>query len=202
MILMKDIIDEYHENIRKPSQPVQFPLSDEDRQILHDLKEYVLNSIDDETAELYGLRPSVGIAAPQINILKQLSVVAAYDEFGEYFECELINPKIIRHSNFLRYLPQGEGCLSVNRVVSGIVPRFEKITIRNHDYDGNTYTQTFEGYAAIVIQHEIDHLHGILFMDHINPEAPLVPPANSEPIVFDEDLFDEDELEVDVAITE
>jgi len=197
MILMEDIIDEYHENIRKPSQPVTFPLSEEDKKILHDLKEYVLHSIDDDLAEKYQLRPSVGIAAPQINILKQLSVVAAYDEHGEYFECELINPKIIRHANFLRYLSQGEGCLSVNRQVPGIVPRYEKITIRNFDYDGNSYTRTFEGYAAIVIQHEIDHLHGILFMDRINADAPLTPPKNSAPIIFDDEVYDDDD-ELDI----
>jgi len=191
MILLKDIIDEYHENIRKPSQPVTFPLSETDKQILHDLKEYVLHSIDDELAEKYGLRPSVGIAAPQINVLKQLSVIAAYDEHGDYFECELINPRIIRHSNFLRYLPQGEGCLSVNRVVPGIVPRYESVTIRSYDYEGNPYTLSFTGYAAIVVQHEIDHLHGILFMDRINKKDPLTPPENSAPIVFDDDEDDE-----------
>jgi len=191
MILLKDIIDEYHVNIRKPSQPVQFPLSETDKKILHDLKEYVLNSIDDELAEKYDLRPSVGIAAPQINILKQLSVVAAYDEHGDFFECELINPRIIRHANFLTYLPQGEGCLSVNRVVPGIVPRYESITIRNYDYDGNAYTISLTGYLAIVIQHEIDHLHGVLFMDHINKDDPFTPPKNSAPIVFDEDIYEE-----------
>jgi len=190
MILLKDIIDEYHENIRKPSQPVNFPLSDADKQTLHDLREYVLNSVDDELAEKYDLRPSVGIAAPQINVLKQLSFIAAYDEHGDYFECELINPRIIRHSQFLRYLSQGEGCLSVNRAVPGIVPRYESVTIRNYDYDGNPYTLTYTGYPAIVVQHEIDHLHGILFMDHINKTDPLTPPNNSEPIIFDEDVYD------------
>jgi len=192
MILLEDIIDEYHENIRKPSQPVEFPLSSENKQILHDLKEYVLNSIDEELAQTYHLRPSVGIAAPQVNILKQLSVIAAYDEHGEYFECELINPRIIRHSAFLCYLPYGEGCLSVNRAVPGIVPRYESITIRNHDYDGNPYTVSYTGYAAIVVQHEIDHLHGILFMDHINETDPFTPPANSAPIIFDEDDAEEE----------
>lgn len=188
MILLEDIIDEYHENIRKQSQPVQFPLSDEDKKILHDLKEYVVNSVDEVLAEKYHLRPSVGIAAPQINILKQLSVISAHDETGAYFECELINPKIIRHSNFLTYLPQGEGCLSVNRRVLGIVPRYQTITIRNHDYAGNAYTTTYTGYPAVVVQHEIDHLHGILFMDRINTSDPLTPPANSTPIVFPDDI--------------
>jgi len=191
MILLKDIIDEYHENIRKPSQPVTFPLSETDKQTLADLKEYVVNSVDDELAEQYELRPSVGIAAPQINILKQLSVIAAHDEHGEYFECELINPRIIKHTNYYTYLQQGEGCLSVNRLVPGIVPRYETITIRNHDYEGNAYTATYTGYAAIVVQHEIDHLHGILFMDRIDKKDPFTPPTNSTPVIFDEDVYDD-----------
>lgn len=184
MILMKDIIDEYHPNMRKKSQPVTLPINQEDAKILDDLLEYVLNSNDEEKVELYGLRPSVGIAAPQINVLKQLCVVATYDEKGVFHQIECINPKIVRHSKFLTYLPSGEGCLSVNREIPGIVPRYEKITILNHLRDGTPYKITLEGYLAIVAQHEIDHLHGILFMDHINENDPLTPPENSAPIVF------------------
>ncbi len=196
MILMKDIIDEYHENIRKKSEPVTFPLSVEDQKLLDDLMEYVVNSVDEEKSELYNLRESVGIAAPQVNVLKQLCVIATEDEHGTYAQHAFINPKIIRHSNFLRYLPVGEGCLSVNRPIEGIVPRYEKITVRNHKADGTPYNITFEGYLAVVVQHEIDHLNGILFMDRIDKENPMVPPKNSEPIRFpDEDDFDEDDFE-------
>ena len=187
---MKDIIDEYHENIRVKSAPVQFPLSEEDKQILADMLEYVENSIDEDIAEEYDLRPSVGIAAPQLNIQKQLSVVAFYDEHEEYIEIELINPKIIRYSTQQSYLPGGEGCLSVLRDVEGIVPRPARITVRNHDYDGNAYDIPLDGYAAIVVQHEIDHLKGILFVDKINPNAPFAVPENSKPIIFPE--YDDD----------
>ncbi|MGL5043107.1 MAG: peptide deformylase [Culicoidibacterales bacterium] len=182
MILMNDIIDEYHENIRQKSEPVDFPLSPENQAILDSLLEYVENSVDEQKAETYGLRESVGIAAPQINILKQLCVISAENEDGTTVQHQFINPKIIRHANFLTYLPAGEGCLSVNRIIEGIVPRYEKITVKNHRIDGSPYNLTFEGYLAIVVQHEIDHLNGILFMDRINPNNPMVPPPNSIPL--------------------
>lgn len=184
MILMDEIIDEYHENIRKKSAPVTLPLSEEDGQTLDRMMEFVHNSIDDEIAEKYELRPSVGIAAPQINILKRLSAISFINEHDEEIEVELINPRLVRHSTFLSYLPGGEGCLSVLREVEGIVPRYERITIVNHDREGNEVRQTFTGYAAIVVQHEMDHLDGIIFVDKINYQQPYAAPENSRPIVF------------------
>lgn len=192
MILMKDIIDEYHPNIRLKSAPIIFPLDAGDKVTLADLLEYVQNSIDEDLSIQYELRESVGIAAPQINIQKQLCVISAHDEDGMLHEHLFINPKIIRHSNFLTYLPHGEGCLSVNRVIEGIIPRFEKITVRNHDMDGNPYLLSFHGYIAVVVQHEIDHLNGILFLDKIDKSQPFAIPANSSPIVFASDELDEE----------
>jgi peptide deformylase len=192
MLLYTDVIDENHKNIRKKSVPVAFPLSPDDQKIADDLLEYVINSIDDEIAAEYELRASVGIAAPQINVLKQICVVHISDEEGELIEHIFLNPKIIRHSNFLRYLPMGEGCLSIKRQVEGLVPRYEKITVRNHKPDGTPYNLTFEGYAAIVVQHEIDHLNGILFVDRIDKKNPLLPPKNSAPIVFPDEFIEED----------
>ena len=192
MLLYTDVIDENHKNIRKKSGPVAFPLSPDDQKIADDLLEYVINSIDDEIAAEYELRASVGIAAPQINVLKQICVVHISDEEGELIEHIFLNPKIIRHSNFLCYLQMGEGCLSIKRQVEGLVPRYEKITVRNHKPDGTPYNLTFEGYAAIVVQHEIDHLNGILFVDRIDKKNPLLPPKNSEPIVFPDEFIEED----------
>jgi peptide deformylase len=70
------------------------------------------------------------------------------------------------------YLEQGEGCLSVDRYVPGYVPRYEKIRIKANLPDGTQELLTFKGYAAIVVQHEMDHLDGIMFYDHIHPEDP------------------------------
>lgn len=187
MLLMKDIIDDKHENIRKRATAVEFPLSEDDGATMDALMEYIHNSVDDDIAEKYGLRPSVGIAAPQINIQKQMAAVSFENENGEFFEYELINPQILRHSVFLTYLPNGEGCLSVPYATEGIVTRPERITVRNHKRDGTPYELQFEGYAAIVVQHEIDHLKGILFIDKINPDNPFAIPENAKPIEFPAD---------------
>jgi peptide deformylase len=77
------------------------------------------------------------------------------------------------------YLPGGEGCLSVDRCTDGLVtPRHNKITIKSAIYDFNTnkvknVTLNLEGYPAIVIQHEYDHLDGILFTDKMFKESEI-----------------------------
>ncbi len=178
MILMKDIIDENHPNIRKVAQPVEFPLSEEDQVLVEDLQEFLLNSQDEELAEKYGLRPGVGIAAPQVNQLKQIFAlhVTEYDEKTDEFEPILsevmINPKIVSHSVQQAALRNGEGCLSVNRDVPGLVPRHQIITIEYLDAQGNSHRKRLRGYEAIVVQHEYDHLLGKLFYDHIDPVDP------------------------------
>ena len=75
MILMKDIIREGNPLLNEKSTDVELPLSIEDEDILNDMIEYIDNSIDEEIAEKYDLRPAVGIAAPQIGILKKMIVI-------------------------------------------------------------------------------------------------------------------------------
>ncbi|MDT3391881.1 MAG: peptide deformylase, partial [Bacillota bacterium] len=70
-------------------------------------------------------------------------------------------------------LSEGEGCLSVDRDVPGYVVRHDRITLRYYDIDGNQHKIRLKNYPAIVCQHEIDHLHGILFYDHIDHEHPF-----------------------------
>ena len=70
------------------------------------------------------------------------------------------------------YVGEGEGCLSINREVEGIVPRFARVTIEYLDLDGNTKRIRVREDIAIAFQHEIDHLNGILFIDHIDPKNP------------------------------
>src|SRR5699024_5216128 len=99
MILMKDIIREGHPTLRKVAKEVQLPLSEEDRQIALDLMEYVVNSQIDELSEKYGLRPGIGLAAPQINVSKRMFALHIEDEEGEVEEHMIaINPKIVSHS--------------------------------------------------------------------------------------------------------
>ena len=70
------------------------------------------------------------------------------------------------------YVSEGEGCLSVNRPVEGIVPRFARVTMEAYDMEGNKMHIRAREDLAICFQHELDHLNGILFVDHIDPKNP------------------------------
>ena len=189
MILMKDIIREGNPLLREKSAEVSLPLSKEDEDILVSMIEYIDNSIDEEIAEKYGLRAAVGIAAPQIGILKKMFVIYLTDEKGIEHFYPLVNPKIISYSDEQIYLPGGEGCLSVDRDVTGLIHRARRITAKAHLYDPETrklkeVVIKLKNYPALVFQHEYDHLFGVLFPDHVNKTNPLFVPENSVPVVF------------------
>jgi peptide deformylase len=79
---------------------------------------------------------------------------------------------MISHSEELIYSSGGEGCLSVNRDVQGIVPRYARVTFTGYDLDGNLIKYRAREELSIAFQHEMDHLNGILFIDHIDPKNP------------------------------
>ena len=181
MILSKDIIDDNNPLLREISEKVTLPLSDEDRQTLQEMFEYLQNSQDDEVAEELGLRPGVGLAAIQLGIKKRMCAVLVYDFdeegeiCGETAYC-LVNPRIVSHSERKAYLKDGEGCLSVNEEHQGYVPRYAKVTIKAYDaLTDQEVTIVARGYEAIVFQHELDHFDGHIFYDHINKEDPFAP---------------------------
>ena len=104
-ITSKDIILDTDERIRMHSEPVSLPLSNEDRELLEAMLEYVRNSQDDEIAQAEGLQPAVGIAAVQVGVLKQMiAVVIPYEDGVD--EVALVNPKIIcqEFENAIEYL--------------------------------------------------------------------------------------------------
>ena len=70
------------------------------------------------------------------------------------------------------YVGEGEGCLSVNRPVEGIVPRHARLRVEAYDVDGNKFQIRVREDIAVAFQHEIDHLNGILFVDKIDPKNP------------------------------
>ena len=176
MILMKDIIKEGNEILRTESEDVKLPLSNEDKATLLDMLGYLFNSQNDAKAKELGLRPGVGLAAPQIGINKKMFTILANDLEGKSWLLAVINPKIIKKSKEIVYLPGGEGCLSVDRETCGITPRYEKITVEADLYNvknGKVEHKKFElnDYIAIVFQHEYDHLFGTLYVDTIMDEA-------------------------------
>lgn len=181
MLLMKDIVRDGHPALREKSLEVEFPLTDDDKQLLNDMKTFLINSQDEELAEKHNLRAGVGIAAPQLGVNKRFTVVHfEYDD--KLYSYQLVNPKIISHSVEMAYLQGGEGCLSVDEQIDGYVARYARITIRAYDMDGKELKLRLKGYPAIVLQHEIDHLNGIMFYDHINQDNPFTIPENANPI--------------------
>lgn len=182
MILMDDIIKEGHPTLTKKAKKVDLPLSKNDKKTLKDLMNYVKNSVNPEMVEKYDLRPSVGIAAPQINISKRMFVVSFYNLDGILYEYALVNPTLEVLNNNKIYIPGGEGCLSVVRETEGITPRYKEVLIKAHRYDIASDTLVpielkLSGYEAIVFQHEYDHLEGILFTEKLFDELKDATPA-------------------------
>lgn len=101
---------------------------------------------------------------------------------GKHTATSFFNPKIISHSVEKAYLVSGEGCLSVDEDIPGYVPRYARITVEAYDEEGKKLRLRLKEYAAIVFQHEIDHLNGILFYDHIDKENPFKPIDNAIPV--------------------
>ena len=175
MILMKNIIREGNELLRKESVDVKLPLSNEDKTTMLEMLGYLFNSQNDAKAKELGLRPGVGLAAPQIGINKKMFAILANDMEGKTHLLPVINPKIVKRSKEITYLPGGEGCLSVDRETCGITPRNYKIWVECYLYNLQTGTADFkkfelDDYIAIVFQHEYDHLFGTLFVDTIIDE--------------------------------
>lgn len=105
----------------------------------------------------------VGIAAPQVGINKNLIVVQRFDKEGEPFE-SYINPKIIWKSKFTR---KGvEGCLSIPDRREEVL-RSYTIRLQHINKDGKIIEENIEGFTAVIFQHEVDHLYGILYPDRI-----------------------------------
>jgi len=167
------ILDESNKILRKKSVNVTFPLDKETKQLINDSLDYLEMSQMEEYIEKYDLRAGMGLSFVQIGILKRIFVISEELEDGTFKRYILINPKIISHSEELIYVGEGEGCLSVNRPVDGIVPRYARLTVEAYDIDGNKYTIRVREDISIAFQHELDHLDGILFVDKIDKKNPF-----------------------------
>ncbi len=107
----------------------------------------------------------VALAAPQISISKRIFVVAesAYEETAKWKPLVFINPTLTKVSKKME--ERQEGCLSV-RWIYGKTKRHVSATVEAYDIDGNKFSYGATGLIAHIFQHEIDHLDGILFIDH------------------------------------
>ncbi|MCQ2786938.1 MAG: peptide deformylase [Bacilli bacterium] len=167
------IIKDNNPLLRKKSVEVSMPLSKEDKDTLLNMLNYLKNSQDEKYREKHPeVKEGIGLAAPQIGILKRMLVVYFKREDEEVTHV-LVNPTIISNSARKCVLSAGEGCLSVDNKHEGVVYRDYKIKVKAYDALLNKdVTITAIGLESIVLQHEIDHLSGILYYDRINKMNP------------------------------
>jgi peptide deformylase len=167
------ILDESDSLLRQKSKKVIFPLPNEDKKLIKDIIKYLTYSQIEKYEIKYDLRPGMGLAFPQLGILKNIIIIVHEVDDNKFDNYVVINPKIISHSEEIIAAASGEGCLSVNRDVEGHVPRHARVTIEGQDIDGNIIKIRAREELAIAFQHEIDHLNGILFFDRINKQKPF-----------------------------
>ena len=124
-----------------------------------------LKALIEDMAETMYDAPGIGLAAPQIAVSRQLIVVDLTETGEEQHYMAMINPRITDHEG--TQLDE-EGCLSVPDLTSQ-VKRFKRVRVAYQTEDGTPKEIEAEDRFAVVLQHEIDHLNGILFIDHLSP---------------------------------
>ena len=137
---------------------------------LSDLKADTLQKLIDDMIVTMHEYEGVGLAAPQVHESLQLAVIEVrenqrYPSAPAIPLLTLVNPEFIRKSDELQ---EGwEGCLSIEGL-RGLVPRSKEVEIRYWDRQGEKQELTATGFAAVVIQHELDHLAGMVFLDRMS----------------------------------
>ena len=124
-----------------------------------------IRQLMDDMLESMHAAPGIGLAAPQVGVLKRVIVLEIDREETKTGPLFMANPEIVEVSD--EDVTYEEGCLSVPEHYSDVA-RPAKVTVRYLDRDGETKELACEGLLATCVQHEIDHLDGILFIDHIS----------------------------------
>ena len=138
--------------LRKKASPLE-KVSEEVKTILNDMAETMYNA------------PGIGLAGNQVGVLKRLVVMDCSTDEEDPNLIKMINPEIVNSSDEKEELE--EGCLSIPDHKS-IVKRPANVKVKYLNIDGIEKTLDAEGLLAACVQHEIDHLNGILFVDHIS----------------------------------
>lgn len=151
-----DILTYPEKSLLEPSVAVE-DIDDEIRTLVTDMGETMFAA------------PGVGLAAPQIGVNKRIIVYDANagekEDSGKNEYNALINPEIVSSGGSI--ISENEACLSV-KDYSADVKRYETVTVEALDIDGNKITIDAKGILAVIMQHEIDHLDGVLFIDRIS----------------------------------
>ena len=153
------------ERLRQKSKKVN-PSADSVRDLISDMESATLDWEAHRDHEF-----GVALAAVQIGRLDRAVIVRNDIEHKEDQSfVVLINPKIVQKSG--KIITDFEGCLSIKDIY-GKVPRYDKVKVVAYDIEGREFRINAEGFLARVMQHEIDHTNGIVFIDHIkdDPEA-------------------------------
>ncbi len=158
----ENIITLPNAHLRQKSDRIHV-ITDETRQLVDDMTSAALDWEDSRPHEI-----SAALAAVQIDRMQRAVIVRSdfEDKKARQFTT-LVNPEIVKYEG--EVIEDFEGCLSVSKVY-GKVPRHSKIRVKALDVDGNEVRFKAEGFLARVIQHEIDHTNGILFIDHIKDD--------------------------------
>lgn len=151
--------------LKYPEKTLSLPSSRVD-----EIDDTILKLIEDMGETMFH-DSGVGLAAPQIGINKRVIVYDLHapdpqidEEAAQEFKA-LINPEIIAHSG--SFISEGEGCLSVSDYRAD-VKRYETVTVRALNIEGKQLEFDADGILSVIMQHEIDHLDGILFIDRLS----------------------------------
>jgi peptide deformylase len=182
MATKDSIITLPHPDLRERSTRVHV-ITDETLALIEDMKNAALDWEDSRPHEL-----AVALAAVQIDRLERVVIIRGDTDDKENRDFTvLINPEIVKSEG--KIVHEHEGCLSV-RDIYGLVPRYEKIRVKALDESGHEVRIKAEGFLARVLQHEIDHTNGIVFIDHIDQDKDafftLIPSGELEPLEYDD----------------
>ena len=172
---VRDVLRMGHPVLREKAKPVEKVATPELRALIADMKETM------------AAQNGAGLAAPQIGVSQRV-VIFGVDQNPRYPDAEavpftvLVNPKLTMLTREVE--SDWEGCLSVPGM-RGVVPRYTKLRYTGTDEEGNVIDRVAEGFHARVVQHECDHLDGILYPQRM---------SDMSTFGFTKELFPDEEI--------
>ena len=180
MMTRKDIIALPNLHLRQKSVRVR-AVTPAIQELITDMQSATLDWEDSRPHEL-----GVALAAVQVDQLKRVIIVRNdFDNKTDRDFIALIDPEVVKLEGTTTY--DHEGCLSVPDIY-GLVPRASKVRVRAMDEKGREVRMKADGFLARVLQHEIDHTNGILFIDHIKGQDvffKLTPQGNLKKVAYE-----------------
>ena len=182
-----DIITLPNHHLREKSAKIS-EINDDTLKLISDM---TAAAIDWEASRPHEI--SAALAAVQIDALQRVVIIRSdFDNKEDNEFTTLINPEIVKYEGNL--VEDYEGCLSVKDIY-GKVPRYSKIRVRAINTEGQEVRFKADGFLARVIQHEIDHTNGVVFIDHIKDNTKafyrLDDSGELEPLNYDERIKDD-----------